>query len=716
MAGCSRPTPAGADGGLDAAGSGEVVAAPAMLVAVARAEDTRSRRDLPQEALHHREASVRRAAARALARILDADDGPLVRALEDDDDQVVAWAAYGLGESCKDHPEAHVRALAARLASIDRPAPEPSDAGATTPVPALLRALGRCGGDPAERTLSGWIRHGRPAADAAAYALGDLAAHGALSTESIGALLDAAEAAPALDVALYALGRAGGEPPKDRQAREVGAARAALRRPGPERIFAVRLLADAHDKGAVPDLAHVLESDAFTPPERVEAAHGLGHAGAAGQAALGDALSALVPDRPQALLSDRFPVILAAVGAASDEPAGATEPALWAVARLEHPKDAEVALLRRVTQARCAAAGKLARGTWDADILATCDVGDGEAGERATLASLDRGALVKARRAAWLERLRSPHVRVREVALEMVSRHPELGDAALPVIAAGLGAAEPGVVATAASLIQAHPERVFVLAETERRAALDPASPPPPANPARELDRSIAVALRAALAHRWAEDLVETRGALVDAGLAAGIAEGRDFARAACRDPNVTVRTRAARALAAAGDKDAACPSPGPGPAAPELAHGLAHAVRVVFGTDAGTLVVRFDPALAPVAATRLVALARSGFFTGVAVHRVVPGFVVQFGDGGGDGYGGSGASLRCETSPTAFGPLDVGVALAGRDTGSSQIFVTLERSPRLDGQYSWVGQAEGDWNAVAEGDVVRTVTVDDAR
>jgi len=114
-------------------------------------------------------------------------------------------------------------------------------------------------------------------------------------------------------------------------------------------------------------------------------------------------------------------------------------------------------------------------------------------------------------------------------------------------------------------------------------------------------------------------------------------------------------------------------------------------------------------------AATRLVALARSGFFTGIVVHRVVPGFVVQFGDRGGDGYGGSGASLRCETSPTTFGPLDVGVALAGRDTGSSQIFVTLERSPRLDGQYSWVGRAEGDWNAVAEGDVVRAVTVEDA-
>jgi cyclophilin family peptidyl-prolyl cis-trans isomerase len=61
-----------------------------------------------------------------------------------------------------------------------------------------------------------------------------------------------------------------------------------------------------------------------------------------------------------------------------------------------------------------------------------------------------------------------------------------------------------------------------------------------------------------------------------------------------------------------------------------------------------------------------------------------------------------------------AFGPLDVGVALAGRDTGSSQIFVTLARYPKLDGDYARVGLAEGDWGAVAEGDVVNGVTVDE--
>ena len=176
------------------------------------------------------------------------------------------------------------------------------------------------------------------------------------------------------------------------------------------------------------------------------------------------------------------------------------------------------------------------------------------------------------------------------------------------------------------------------------------------------------------------------------------------------------MRLRAAKALAAAGEKDAACLRPdAPGEPAPEVDHAIAHATRVIFETDAGsTLAVAFDPTFAPVAATRVVALARSGFYTGVAVHRVVPAFVVQFGDRGGDGYGGSGDTLRCETSPLPFGALDVGVALAGRDTGSSQIFVTLSRHPHLDGEYAWIGRAEGDWDGVAEGDVIRAVHVEE--
>jgi cyclophilin family peptidyl-prolyl cis-trans isomerase len=52
-------------------------------------------------------------------------------------------------------------------------------------------------------------------------------------------------------------------------------------------------------------------------------------------------------------------------------------------------------------------------------------------------------------------------------------------------------------------------------------------------------------------------------------------------------------------------------------------------------------------------------------------------------------------------------------VALAGRDTGSSQLFVTLARYPHLDGEYAWVGHAEGPWDAVVEGDSITAVRVE---
>ncbi len=62
-----------------------------------------------------RDVAVRRGAARALARIGGPGARPgLLRALDDEDDDVVAWAAYGLGFSCKGHEKETVSALVAR--------------------------------------------------------------------------------------------------------------------------------------------------------------------------------------------------------------------------------------------------------------------------------------------------------------------------------------------------------------------------------------------------------------------------------------------------------------------------------------------------------------------------------------------------------------------------------------------------------------------------
>jgi cyclophilin family peptidyl-prolyl cis-trans isomerase len=253
-----------------------------------------------------------------------------------------------------------------------------------------------------------------------------------------------------------------------------------------------------------------------------------------------------------------------------------------------------------------------------------------------------------------------------------------------------------------------HPERAMVLAESEKKAALDPKAPPPTASPAQELARDVGKALGSALSEKWPEDRFETRMALVDAAASVRHPQAKAAASAACNDPNVVVRDRAQKALRALGESVAACDAPDrTATPAEEIGKALARPQKVLFETDAATVSLVLEPDLSPVTATRLAALVRSGFYKGIVVHRVVPGFVVQLGDPDGDGYGGSGTSLRCETSPVPFAPFDVGMALAGRDTGSSQIFVTLSRTPHLEGEYTRVGRAEGDWSSLAQGDLI---------
>jgi cyclophilin family peptidyl-prolyl cis-trans isomerase len=310
--------------------------------------------------------------------------------------------------------------------------------------------------------------------------------------------------------------------------------------------------------------------------------------------------------------------------------------------------------------------------------------------------------------------VRSGRLRVREAALAIIAGHPELGEATNAVLARALADEHPGVVATAAEVVAAHPDRVSAIVPRERRAVLDPAAPSPVGEGARAIDPAVARALREALDRTWRPIDVETRANLVDAAIAAGLVdEGRAAALASCADPSTTLRARGAKALEALGDTATRCDPPLDMPAAAEIEHEVPRSVRLQFETDAGPLAIRLDPTYAPIAVARVAALARAGFYDGLEFHRVVAGFVAQFGDPGGDGFGGGPDWLRCQTAPVSFGALDVGVALAGRDTGSSQLFVALARYPHLDGQYAWVGRAEGDWSGLTEGDVIRSVHVE---
>lgn len=361
-----------------------------ILSATDCAEDSRRADLVPAEAMCSHDASVRRRAARAFARILDADDAPLLRALEDEDPETAAWAAYGLGESCKAHEESHVRALAARLVSMG---PAGVSFRRLDARVAIERALGRCGGDLAEQTLRASLERPSVAvetAEAASYGLGDIAAsRGVLAAETQTALLDAAEEAIPLGSALYPFGRAKNVASGERAARLLAVARAALARPGPERIFAVRALEESGDRLEAPVLARVLASDAFTPAERSEAARALARLGGAGQAALADTLAALAPGASERLAGDGFGVLLATAGAVDAAPPNASGAVLRELAIMQPPLNPTASVARRVSALRCMAAGKVARAGANASEVRSCDLGDGEAGERAWLSVLD---------------------------------------------------------------------------------------------------------------------------------------------------------------------------------------------------------------------------------------------------------------------------------------------------------------------------------------
>ncbi|RYZ66558.1 MAG: hypothetical protein EOP08_04650, partial [Proteobacteria bacterium] len=64
------------------------------------------------------------------------------------------------------------------------------------------------------------------------------------------------------------------------------------------------------------------------------------------------------------------------------------------------------------------------------------------------------------------------------------------------------------------------------------------------------------------------------------------------------------------------------------------------------------------------------------------------------------------------EPSEGSFGPLRVGLAHAGYDTASSQLFVTTGPAAHLDGDYTWLGEAEGPWQDLVLGDLVSGVKI----
>ena len=121
----------------------------------------------------------------------------------------------------------------------------------------------------------------------------------------------------------------------------------------------------------------------------------------------------------------------------------------------------------------------------------------------------------------------------------------------------------------------------------------------------------------------------------------------------------------------------------------------LAHLTSCVMATDKGAITLQLFPEAAPNTVANWHALATSGFYDGLTFHRVIEGFVAQGGCPDGDGTGGPGWRIACETkgNPHKHGAGALSMAHAGRDTGGSQFFLVLEPQPHLDGVQTVFGQ-----------------------
>ena len=125
---------------------------------------------------------------------------------------------------------------------------------------------------------------------------------------------------------------------------------------------------------------------------------------------------------------------------------------------------------------------------------------------------------------------------------------------------------------------------------------------------------------------------------------------------------------------------------------------------------DGRSFDIRFYLDETPVAVWRIVRLARQGYYDNLTWHRIVPNFIVQGGSPGADEFVGDGPFMRDEFSMRSHVRGTVGVSTRGRDTGDAQLFINVVDSPRLDHDYTIIGEVVAGLDVVdsmLEGDVM---------
>ncbi len=113
-----------------------------------------------------------------------------------------------------------------------------------------------------------------------------------------------------------------------------------------------------------------------------------------------------------------------------------------------------------------------------------------------------------------------------------------------------------------------------------------------------------------------------------------------------------------------------------------------------------GSLVVKLDPANAPITVRNFQKLVSEGFYNGLIFHRVIAGFMVQGGDPTGTGMSGSKERIKGEFLangvPNRLSHKRGVISMARTnvpDSASSQFFICHADCAFLDGQYAAFGE-----------------------
>ena len=141
---------------------------------------------------------------------------------------------------------------------------------------------------------------------------------------------------------------------------------------------------------------------------------------------------------------------------------------------------------------------------------------------------------------------------------------------------------------------------------------------------------------------------------------------------------------------------------------------------QIVIHSSKGDITCQLNPKDAPLSVTNFIQLAQGGFYNGLTFHRVVPNFVIQGGDPEGTGRGGPGYTVPAEIKLShaqgalAWARLPDNVNPQKRSSGS-QFYITLEKIPYLDNEYTVFGQTVSGLDVVQkieQGDVIKSIDV----